>query len=105
MLQASDSGTSRDGLQSVEFRFLKPSQETKSGLRNREVRIGGKVTVCETKQRETTFGRVIGVFEKSRIREIRVDHCLHLLYLCLHLVCGDQRSDESLFVIHVQIYS
>ena len=56
----------------VELRFLEPPRETKIGSRNWEVRnIGGKITVKQV-QRKQLFVRVIGFFEKSRVREIEV---------------------------------
>ena len=52
---------------SVELRFLKPSQETKIGLRNREVQsIGGKITVKQVQGKQLLV-EIIGGFEKSTV--------------------------------------
>ena len=56
----------------MKLRFLEPPRETKIGSRNREVRnIGSKIAVKQVQEKQLLV-RVIGVFEKWRVREIRV---------------------------------
>ena len=57
-------------VQPVEPQFLEPPRETKIGLRNRGVRnIGGKITMKQV-QGKRLLVRVIGILEKSRVREL-----------------------------------
>ena len=60
----------------MESRFLEPPRETEIGSRNREfeIYIGGKITVKQIKGNDFWFelSRFLGLFEKSRVREIEI---------------------------------
>ena len=59
--------------------FFQPPGEAKIGLKNRLVRkIGGKIDSVRLKRGKQLLARVIGSFEKSRGREIRIS-----LYIAL----------------------
>ena len=62
----------------MELQFLEAQRETKISSRNWEVRnTGGKITAKQVQGKQLLV-RVIGVFEKSRVREIGVPLYLKL---------------------------
>ena len=64
-------GTS--GKNTVEFRFFEPPGEKEIGSNYRGVRkIGGKITIGLTGQGKSVLVRIIGSFEKPRVREIGI---------------------------------
>ena len=65
----------------VDSRFLETPGETQIGSRNQRVRESGVTLHCLTEEREQLLVRVIGRFEKMRVREIGIP-----LYVVLELV-------------------
>ena len=75
----------------MEFRFSEPPRETKIGSKNREVREIAKIVDCLTEEGKQLLVRVIGRFEKMRVREIWIP-----LYYSIYVIIKHEVSSHGI---------